>query len=171
MTFHSTCVNISFSSIWVAQWPHFGKQLLTRLTICSLCILTICKCIYFLFWFFGLDLGSDCFSSRYLHNFHFYRKVANGLIQECRARVILGMRTFLSSFFMKPPSYNNQVDTIEAFNSTSRYLIVLLDIDNPYFEGMVNRIYPPELQLNKAIASDTYPPFWTYIYLFLMTLF
>ena len=23
-------------------------------------------------------------------------------------------------------------------------------VDNPYFEGMVNRIYPPELQLNKA---------------------
>ena len=24
----------------------------------------------------------------------------------------------------------------------------LLNIDNPYFEGMVNQIYPPELQLN-----------------------
>ena len=24
-----------------------------------------------------------------------------------------------------------------------------------YFEGMVTRIYPPELQLNKANASDT----------------
>ena len=31
----------------------------------------------------------------------------------------------------------------------------LLNIDNPYFEGMVNRIYPPELQLNKANTSDT----------------
>ena len=30
-----------------------------------------------------------------------------------------------------------------------------LPIDNPYFEGMVNRIYPPELQLNKANTSDT----------------
>ena len=38
----------------------------------------------------------------------------------------------------------------EAFNSTSRYLDDLLNIDNPYFEGMVNQIYPPELQLNKA---------------------
>ena len=26
----------------------------------------------------------------------------------------------------------------------------LLNIDNPYFEGMINQIYPPELQLNKA---------------------
>ena len=36
----------------------------------------------------------------------------------------------------------------EAFNLTSRYLDDLLNIDNPYFESMVNQIYPPELQLN-----------------------
>ena len=48
---------------------------------------------------------------------------------------------------------------IEAFNSTSRYLDDLLNIDNPYFEGMVNQIYPPELQLNKANTSDTEAPF------------
>ena len=34
-----------------------------------------------------------------------------------------------------------------------------LNIDNPYFEGMVNQIYPPELQLNKANISDTEAPF------------
>ena len=45
------------------------------------------------------------------------------------------------------------------FNSTSRYLDDLLNIDNPYFEGMVNQIYPPELQLNKANISDTEAPF------------
>ena len=49
-------------------------------------------------------------------------------------------------------------DVIEAFNSTSRYLDDLLNIDNPYFEGMVNQIYPPELQLNKANISDTEAP-------------
>ena len=48
-----------------------------------------------------------------------------------------------------------QAEIIEAFKSTSRYLDDLLNIDNPYFEGMVNRIYPPELQLNKANTSDT----------------
>ena len=48
---------------------------------------------------------------------------------------------------------------IKAFKSTSRYLDDLLNIDNPYFEGMVNRIYPPELQLNKANTSDTEAPF------------
>ena len=36
---------------------------------------------------------------------------------------------------------------------------------------MVNPIYPPELQLNKANTSDTEAPFWIYIYLFLMVLF
>ena len=42
-----------------------------------------------------------------------------------------------------------------AFNSTSRYLDDLLNIDNIHFEHMVHRIYPAELQLNKANASDT----------------
>ena len=52
-----------------------------------------------------------------------------------------------------------QDEIIKAFNSTSRYLDDLLNIDNPYFEGMVNRIYPTELQLNKANTSDTETPF------------
>ena len=52
-----------------------------------------------------------------------------------------------------------QAEIIEAFKSTSRYLDDLLNIDNPYFEGMVNRIYLPELQLNKANTSDTEAPF------------
>ena len=49
-----------------------------------------------------------------------------------------------------------QAEIIEAFKSTSvRYLDDLLNIDNSYFEDKVNRIYPPELQLNKANTSDT----------------
>ena len=56
-------------------------------------------------------------------------------------------------------------------HSTSRYLDDLLNIGNPYFEGMVNQIYPPELQLNKAYTSDTEAPFWIYICLFLTASF
>ena len=52
-----------------------------------------------------------------------------------------------------------QAEIIEAFNSTSRYMDELLNIDNPYLEDMVNRIDPPELQLNKAITFDTEAPF------------
>ena len=61
--------------------------------------------------------------------------------------------------FMKNLSSVNQADVIKAFNFTSRYLDDLLSIDTPYFEGMVNQIYPPELQLNKANTSDTEAPF------------
>ena len=61
--------------------------------------------------------------------------------------------------FMKDLSSDNQADVIKAFNSTSRYLDDLLNIDNPYFEEMVNQIYPSELQLNKANTSDTEAPF------------
>ena len=61
--------------------------------------------------------------------------------------------------FMDSLNHDNQADVIEAFNSTSRYLDELLNIDNSYFEGMVNQIYPPELQLNKANISDTEAPF------------
>ena len=51
-----------------------------------------------------------------------------------------------------------QAEIIDAFNSTPRYLDDLLNIEKPYFEGTVNRIYPPELQLNKANTSDTEAP-------------
>ena len=60
---------------------------------------------------------------------------------------------------MKSLSRENQADIIEAFNSTSRYLDDLLNIDNIYFDQMVDRIYPTELQLNRANSSDTEAPF------------
>ena len=60
---------------------------------------------------------------------------------------------------MKDLYSDNQADVIKAFNSTSRCLDDLFNIDNPYFEEMVNQIYLPELQLNKANTSDTEAPF------------
>ena len=56
--------------------------------------------------------------------------------------------------FMLPLSEDNQSDVIEALNSTSRYLDDLLNIDNNFLYSMVNRIYPSELQLNRANVSD-----------------
>ena len=61
--------------------------------------------------------------------------------------------------FMKSLSRENQADIIEAFNSTSRYLDDLINIDNIYFDQMMDRIYPTELQLNRANSSDTEAPF------------
>ena len=45
-------------------------------------------------------------------------------------------------------------DVIDAFNTTSRYLDDILNINNVYFDNMVSPIYPSELQLNKDNASD-----------------
>ena len=56
---------------------------------------------------------------------------------------------------MKFLSRENQVDNIEAFNSTSTNLDDLLNIDNIYFGQLVDRIYPTELQVNRANSSDT----------------
>ena len=52
-----------------------------------------------------------------------------------------------------------QAEIIKAFNSISRYLDDLLNIENSHFECKVSRIYPPELQLNKVNASDTEAPY------------
>ena len=64
-------------------------------------------------------------------------------------------------------SEDNQSGVIEAFNSTSRHLDDLLNIDNNFFDCMVNRIYPLELQLNKANMSDAEASFFglTFIYI------
>ena len=63
-------------------------------------------------------------------------------------------------YFMVSLSDNNQAGVVEAFNSTSRYLDDLLNIDSPYFAQMVSQIYPSELQLYKANPSDTEVPFF-----------
>ena len=47
---------------------------------------------------------------------------------------------------MKSLSLENQADIIETFNSTSKCLDDLLNIVNIYFDQMVDRIYPTELQ-------------------------
>ena len=63
-------------------------------------------------------------------------------------------------YFMLSLSDNNLADVVETFNSTSRYLDDLLNIDNPNFEQMVGQIYPTDLQLNKANPSDTEAAFF-----------
>ena len=67
--------------------------------------------------------------------------------------------------FMLSLSEDNQSDVIEAFNSTSRYLSDLLNIDSNFFDSMVNRIYPSELQLNKANVSDTEDSFFEFTFI------
>ena len=57
--------------------------------------------------------------------------------------------------FMMSLSDDKQAGVIDAFNTTSRYLDDILNINNVYFDNMVSQIYPSELQLNKANTSDT----------------
>ena len=42
-------------------------------------------------------------------------------------------------------SDDKQADIIDAFNTTSRYLDDILNIDNVYFDNMVSQMYPLEL--------------------------
>ena len=64
-----------------------------------------------------------------------------------------------------------QADIIGVFNTTSKYLDVILNIDNVYSDNMVSQIYPSELQLNKANTSDTEAAFLDLHCQFLMILF
>ena len=57
--------------------------------------------------------------------------------------------------FMMSLSDDKQADIIDAFNTTSRYLDDILNINNVYFDNMVSQIYHSEVQLNKANTSDT----------------
>ena len=62
---------------------------------------------------------------------------------------------FYERDFMLSLSDDNQSEVIEAFNSTSLYLGDVLNIDNNFFDSMVNHNYPSELQLNTVNVSDT----------------
>ena len=52
-------------------------------------------------------------------------------------------------------SDDNQSEVIEAFTSTSQYLDDLLNMDNNFFDSIIDYIYPSELQFNKTNVSDT----------------
>ena len=56
---------------------------------------------------------------------------------------------------MMSPSDDKQAGIIDAFNTTSRYLDDILNINNVGFDNIVCQIYPSEPQLNKAYTSDT----------------
>ena len=47
---HLMCVHIIFSSVSVAEWPPFGKTLLTRLTICFLFAILVISRFHFDGW-------------------------------------------------------------------------------------------------------------------------
>ena len=66
VTFYLEFVQISFSSVENAELLPIGKELLTRLALRSLRIMSNYILIYLPFWFCGRDLSSDCY---------FYQKI------------------------------------------------------------------------------------------------
>ena len=56
--------------------------------------------------------------------------------------------------FMMSLSDDKQADVIDAFNTTSRYLDDILNINNDCFNNVVSQMYPSELQLSKANTTD-----------------
>ena len=57
--------------------------------------------------------------------------------------------------FMMSLSDDKQASIISAFNTTSRYLHNILNIDKVYFDIMVSQIYHSELRFHKGNTSDT----------------
>ena len=56
-------------------------------------------------------------------------------------------------------SDDKQADIIDAFNTTSRYLDDILNINNVYFDNMVSQTYPSQLRLKKALPLIPRPRF------------
>ena len=75
VTFHPMFVHNTFSSVWVAEWPPFGKELPARLAVCSHCILSICNFSYFPSWFRERGLVFDCSGSCLLLTCYFHKQV------------------------------------------------------------------------------------------------
>ena len=89
-----------------------------------------------------------------------YRQIVGVPVGAGCAPLVAGLFLFCcEGGFVTSLSGVGQAEIIEAFKSASRYLDDLLNFDSPYFGGVVNRIYPPELQLNKANTADTEAPF------------
>ena len=58
--------------------------------------------------------------------------------------------------FMMSLSDDKQADVFDAYNTTSRYLGDILNINTVYFDNMVNQIYPSELNLIKLIPKPQF---------------
>ena len=56
-------------------------------------------------------------------------------------------------------SDDKQTDVIGAFNTTSRYLGDISNVNNVYFDNMISQICPSELQLIKPIPLIPKPHF------------
>ena len=85
-----------------------------------------------------------------------YRKVVGIPMDTNCAPVVADLFLFCyERDIMMSLSDDKQADIIDAFNTTYRYLDDILNINNVYFDNLLSKLYPSELQLNKAYTSDT----------------
>ena len=55
--FHLLFVHYTFRSVWVAEWPPFGKLQPAQLVICSDCLWSICNINLYSVLVLGAELG------------------------------------------------------------------------------------------------------------------
>ena len=55
--FHLLFVHYTFRSLWVAEWPPFGKLQPAQLVICSDCLWSICNINLYSVLVLGAELG------------------------------------------------------------------------------------------------------------------
>ena len=99
----------------------------------------------------NLCFGSKTRKNRYTSNIYIrfgtklYRQMVGIPMDTNRSPLLADLFLYwYERDFMDSLNHDNQADVIEAFVPTFRFLDDLLNIDNPYFEGMVKQIYPPE---------------------------
>ena len=83
------------------------------------------------------------FWKTFLLDLEFYRQTIDIPMETNCAPLVADLFLFCYECnFMKSLTLENQVDVIEAFNSTLKYPDNLLNTDNIYFDQMLDRIYP-----------------------------
>ena len=65
-------------------------------------------------------------------------------------------------------SDDKQADVIDEFNTTSRYLEDISNMNHVHFDTMVSHICPSELQLNKDNTSDTEAAFFKLAFVYFL---
>ena len=111
-----------FSSVLVAEWPPFEKELFTRLTLGSLFILTIRNCSYFPFWFSGMDFGSDCFCSWSLHTLCPIKLYVKGMFYDYLVDVISIYHAYLSRVMRNPTFCICEIKDADQLRGCFRYI-------------------------------------------------
>ena len=95
----------------------------------------VCEALTFLFDNIYIRFGSKL-----------YRQIVGILIGTNCAPLVIDLFLFCyERDFMLSLSDANQSEVIDAFNSTPRYLDDILNIDNNFFDRIVNHIYPSDL--------------------------